>query len=323
MDLILFVGIFSVALALTQALFFLVESQFKPEVRRLKRQIGVLSEDRDSASGVNIVKKRTLSQIPWFNEILINLKAPTIFRIERLHRQADVKQPLGVFILLSVIAPVIVFYLIFILSRSTVAALLAAGLAAPLPWVFLAVRKKRRFRALERQLPDALDMIARSLKAGHALTGGFQMVAMEFADPARAEFRKTLDEINFGLSYEEALRNMTERFDSPDLKFFVLSVIIQRQSGGNLAEILEKISSLIRERFKLYGKVRSLTGEARVSAVILTTLPFLVAAALYFANRAYIDILFREQVGQIMVGGAVVMMILGILVMSRMIKIEV
>jgi tight adherence protein B len=166
-------------------------------------------------------------------------------------------------------------------------------------------------------------MIARALKAGHALTGGFQMVAMEFADPARTEFRKTLDEVNFGLSYEEALRNMSKRFDCADLKFFVLSVIIQRQSGGNMAEILEKIGSLIRERFKLFGKVKALTGEARISAVILTILPFAIAAGIYFLNRAYIEILFREPVGQIMVGAAAVMMILGIIVMRRMVIIEV
>jgi tight adherence protein B len=149
------------------------------------------------------------------------------------------------------------------------------------------------------------------------------MVAMEFADPARTEFRKTLDEVNFGLSYEEALRNMSERFDCADLKFFVLSVIIQRQSGGNLAEILEKIGSLIRERFKLFGKVEALTGEARISAVILTILPVAIAVVMFFLNRAYIETLFKDPVGQIMVGAAVVMMILGVFVMKRMVIIEV
>ena len=116
---------------------------------------------------------------------------------------------------------------------------------------------------------------------------------------------------------------MSERFDCADLKFFVLSVIIQRQSGGNLAEILEKIGSLIRERFKLFGKVKALTGEARISAVILTILPFAIAAVIFFLNRAYIETLFREPVGQIMVGAAAVMMILGVLVMRRMVIIEV
>ena len=149
------------------------------------------------------------------------------------------------------------------------------------------------------------------------------MVVMEFADPARAEFRKTLDEINFGVSYEDALRSMADRVDCPDLKFFALSVIIQRQSGGNLAEILDKISYLIRERFKLMGKVKALTGEARISAVILSLLPFFMAAAIYFLNRGYLEILFREPAGRIMAGLALVMMALGVVAMKRMISIKV
>jgi len=166
-------------------------------------------------------------------------------------------------------------------------------------------------------------MIARSLRAGHAFTGGMQMVVMEFAEPARSEFRKTLDEVNFGVSYEDALRNMAERVDCPDLKFFALSVIIQRQSGGNLAEILDKISYLIRERFKLYGKVKALTGEARISAVILSLLPFFMAAVIFVLNRAYLEILFREPVGRFMAGAALVLMVLGIVAMKRMITIRV
>jgi len=323
MDIILFLGIFIVALVLAQALFMLIRSRFNPEVVRLKREISTLSTSRNGARGVDIVKKRTLSQIPWLNDILVNLKAPTISRLERLIHQADVRQPLGFYILVSAAAAAGSFYLVFVMSRSSLAALVAAGLATILPWAYLSFRKNRRLKNFERQLPDALDMIARALKAGHALTGGFQMVATEFADPARTEFRKTLDEVNFGLSYEEALRNMSDRIDCADLKFFVLSVIIQRQSGGNLAEILEKIASLIRERFKLHGKIKALTGEARISAVILTILPFAIAASIYFLNRDYLEVLFTEAAGQIMVGIALVMMALGIFVMRRMINIEV
>ena len=128
---------------------------------------------------------------------------------------------------------------------------------------------------------------------------------------------------NFGVSYEDALRNMADRVDCPDLKFFALSVIIQRQSGGNLAEILDKISYLIRERFKLHGKVKALTGEARASAVILALLPFFMAAAIYVLNRAYIEILFRDSIGQWLVAGAFVLMLIGMFAMKRMISIKV
>jgi tight adherence protein B len=323
MDLILFVGIFIVALVTIQALFMMIRSSFTPEVHRLKREIDALSGARMGGLGVDIVKKRTLSEIPWLNEILLKFKVPTISRMERLLEQADVNQPLGFYVLLSAALFVGSFSLVYLTSRSVLAAILAGLLAVIMPWLYLDYRKKSRLNQFERQLPDALDMIGRALKAGHAFNGGIQMVVMEFADPARTEFRKTLDEINFGLSYEDALRNMTHRVDCTDLKFFVLSVIIQRQSGGNLAEILEKISGLIRERFKLFGKVKALTGEARISAVILTFLPFVIGAIIFILNPAYIGILFQEKVGKIMLIGAVFMMIVGIFVMRRMVGIKV
>ncbi len=323
MDLILFVTIFIVALGLTQMVFILVRGRFSPEVGRLRKEISVLASGGRQAGGVDIVKKRTLSEIPWLNERLLNIKTPTLNRLERFVAQADVKQPLGFFLLLTAATAATVGALVFVIARSLPVSVLFALLAAAGPWMYLAARKKRRMAQFEQQLPDALDMIARSLRAGHAFTGGMQMVVMEFAEPARTEFRKTLDEINFGVSYEDALRNMSERLDCPDLKFFALSVIIQRQSGGNLAEILDKISSLIRERFKLMGKVKALTGEARISAVILSLLPFFMTAALYVVNKGYIEILFREPVGRIMAVVALIMMILGILAMRRMIAIKV
>jgi tight adherence protein B len=323
MDLILFVTIFIVVLGLTQMLFILVRGRFSPEVGRLRKEISALAGGGRQASSVDIVKKRTLSEIPWLNARLLNVKAPTLNRLERFVVQADVKQPLGFFLLLTAACAVVTGTLIFLISRSLPGSILFALLATIAPWIYLSMRKKRRLARFEQQLPDALDMIARSLRAGHAFTGGMQMVVMEFAEPARGEFRKTLDEINFGVSYEDALRSMAERVDCPDLKFFALSVIIQRQSGGNLAEILDKISYLIRERFKLMGKVQALTGEARISALILSLLPFFMTAALYVVNKGYMEILFRDPVGRIMAVVALVMMIFGILAMRRMIAIKV
>ena len=324
MDLILYIVIFIVVLAVTQSLFMLLRSgRFNPEVGRLRREIKGLSAERAGAGNVDIVKKRTLSAIPWLNEALLGLRVPTLSRMERLLVQGDVTQPLGFFLLLSAVSAAGVGFLIFLLTRNLAVSILLAMLAALLPWLYVIVRKRRRLARFEQQLPDALDMIARALKAGHAFNGGLQMVAIEFADPAKVEFRKTLDEINFGVSYEDALRNMADRVDCPDLKFFALSVIIQRQSGGNLAEILEKISYLIRERFKLHGKVKALTGEARASAIILSLLPFFMAATIYILNRSYMEILFRETVGQWMVAGALAMMFLGMLAMKHMVSIKV
>ena len=178
-------------------------------------------------------------------------------------------------------------------------------------------------RKFERQLPDALDLVARSLRAGHAFSGGLQMVADEFDDPLGIEFQRTVAQINFGLSTEQALKALANRVDCPDLKFFAVSVIIQRESGGNLAEILENISSLIRGRFKLRGKIRTLTAEGKLSAAILIGIPFFIAFALSFINPEYIRVLFTDATGKILVAAALIMMGLGVAWMTKMITLKV
>ena len=178
-------------------------------------------------------------------------------------------------------------------------------------------------RKFERQLPDALDLVARSLRAGHAFSGGLQMVADEFDDPLGTEFQRTVAQINLGVSIEQALKNLADRVDCPDLKFFAVSVIIQRESGGNLAEILESISSLIRERFRLRGKIRTLTAEGKLSAGILVGIPFFVAFALSFMNPDYVRVLSTDPTGKILVAVALIMMGIGIAWMKKMITLKV
>jgi len=189
--------------------------------------------------------------------------------------------------------------------------------------LYIKQKKQLRLQQMEEQLPEVLDMLARSLKAGHAFTGGLQMISQEFSDPAGTEFRKTLDEINFGIAYEDALKNMVARMDSDDLKLFVISVIIQRESGGNLAEILENIARLIRARFVLKGQIKTLSAEARLSAVILTGLPFFVGFLIFFLNRDYVQLLIVDPIGHVLliVGG--IMLLMGIIIMRRMARLRV
>lgn len=173
------------------------------------------------------------------------------------------------------------------------------------------------------QLPEALDLIARSLKAGHAFSSGLKIAADEFDDPLGVEFTKTLSETNFGISVTEALKNLSVRVDCADLKYFVVSVIIQQETGGNLAEILENASYLIRERFKLQGTIRALSAEGRLSAVILIVLPVALAFVLYLLNPSYIGLLITEPLGKKMVAFALLLMMLGTLAIGKMIKIKV
>ena len=175
----------------------------------------------------------------------------------------------------------------------------------------------------ERQLPEALELVARALKAGHALTGGLRMVAEEFGDPVGTEFGKTLDEINFGVGVPEALTNMTQRVDCEDLKFFAVSVIIQRETGGNLAEILDSLSHLMRERFKFQGRVRTLSAEGKLSAIVLVAVPFFIAGFFSLLRPEYIGILVSDAIGRVLVVTALVMMGCGIYVMKRMVSLKV
>ena len=175
----------------------------------------------------------------------------------------------------------------------------------------------------EKQLPEALALIARALRAGHAFSSGMKLAAEEFGDPLGPEFNETLDEINFGLSVADALKNLARRVDCPDLGFFVVSVILQRETGGNLAEIIEGLAHLIRERFKFRGKVRVLSAEGRLSAVILMVLPVLLATFLFVFHPKVVAPLLHDPIGRVMLWIMSVLMVLGFLMVRRIIKVEV
>jgi len=192
-----------------------------------------------------------------------------------------------------------------------------------MPYLYIVSRKKKRMEKFQAQLPDALDLIARSLKAGHAFTGGMKMLSDEFDDPVGTEFRKTVDEINFGVNFNDAMKNFANRIDCPDLQFFVVSVIIQKETGGNLTEILEKIAYLIRERYKLHGKIRALAAEGKLSAVILSLLPPVLVLYFFIVNPKYISVLVTDRIGIIMALTAIILMIAGVLVIKKMISIRI
>jgi tight adherence protein B len=208
-------------------------------------------------------------------------------------------------------------------NRNRLVLILFAAVLGMIPFLSIYFKKKRRMEKFQRQLPDAMELIARALKAGHAFTSGLRIVADELSDPVATEFEKTLQEINFGVGVPEALKNLPRRVDCPDLRFFIISVILQRETGGNLAEILEKIAHLIRERFKLQGHIRVLSAEGRLSGVILISLPFVIALALYVLNPRYVQTLFVDPIGKILITFALLMMVIGIFVMKRMLTIKV
>jgi tight adherence protein B len=198
---------------------------------------------------------------------------------------------------------------------------LAVGFLAP--FMVLKIKRTRRLRAFEEQFPEGLDLIARALKAGHAFATGLKMVADEMPDPVGPEFRKTFEEQNFGLPLKDALENLTHRVPSLDVRFFATAVLIQRDTGGNLSEILENLAHVVRERFKILRQVRVYTAHGRFTGWVLMALPAFLGVALFFINPDHMNLLFREQMGRTMLMGGLVMQVIGYLWIKQVIKIEV
>jgi tight adherence protein B len=296
----------------------IIQHPDRAEVRkRLKRG---LAEEFDFESP-DIVKKIVFSDLPFINRVLSAV--PGVDRLELLMRQANVNYTMSFFILLSLALGLTCYLFTIVLMKDPILALLVGLAATSLPLVHLRVKKKRRIAKFEKQLPEGLGLIARALRAGHAFTSGMKLASEEFGDPLGPEFDEALDEINFGVSVTEALKNLAHRVDCPDLTFFVVSVILQRETGGNLAEIIESLAQLIRERFKFRGKVRVLSAEGRLSAVVLIVIPFLLFLTIFFLNRSFLEPLISDPLGRVIMLIAIFLMAVGVLVIRRIIKVEV
>jgi tight adherence protein B len=192
-----------------------------------------------------------------------------------------------------------------------------------LPIAWLMFRRKRRLAKFAAQLPEALELTARALRAGHSLAAGFRLVASEMSEPIGSEFGRVFEEQNLGIPFEEALEGLTERVPNLDLKFFATAVVLQRQTGGDLAEILDKIGTLVRERFKIWGQVQALTGEGRLSGIVLLALPPLLFVCVYRMNPDYLMLLFTDDMGKKMLLGGIVMQLVGALVIRKIVNIRV
>jgi len=270
---------------------------------------------------LDILRKESLSEIPWLNDLLKRARKLQAFRV--LHQQADCQVPLGVFVLAAVGLTMSGLLVALSMRQTIVLALLFAGLLGAIPYAYLLWRKNQRLAMFERQFPEGLELVSRALRAGHAFSVGLKMVGEEAADPIGKEFRRVFDEVSMGIALPEALANMTHRVDSVDLRFFITSVLVQRETGGNLAEILDSLAGLIRQRFELQLRVMALSAEGRMSAVVLLGLPIFVGALLYTTNREYMEVLFTDPMGQSLATVGSIMMVIGAVVMKRMVAIKV
>jgi tight adherence protein B len=291
-----------------------------PEAKRIARRLHAMSAGQGTEQ-VSIVKKRLLSQTPALDRLLLQL--PRVHQLDRLVLQSGVRINVASFLGLTLLGGVGGLVLSLLLSLPMFATVFIALAAAALPTFYVYSAKLRRLRTIETQLPDALDLMGRAMRAGHAFASALKMVGDEMPDPIASEFRLTFDEINYGIPLQDALSNLATRVPSTDLRYFVIAVLIQRETGGNLAELLDNISILIRARLKLMGTIRVLSAEGRLSAWILTILPFVLAGVINLINPAFMALLWKDPTGLKMVGAALVLMIVGIFWMWRTIRIRV
>jgi len=275
----------------------------------------------DVAAQSDIVRKESLSDIPWLHDLLIKMRQFQPLRV--LHRQADCRMPLGMFVLATPLLALGALLLILSMHQALFLALLFAVVLGALPAGYLYWLKNQRMKMFERQLPEALELVSRALRSGHAFSVGLKLVGDEAADPIGIEFRRVFDEISMGVALPQALKNMTDRLDCVDLRFFVTAVLVQRETGGNLAEIIDSLAGLIRKRFELHLKVKALSAEARISGVILFCLPLVVGSVLYVMNPEYMSTLFTDPMGQNMLMIGSFLMVTGAIIMKRMVAIKV
>ncbi|WP_367190434.1 type II secretion system F family protein [Burkholderia sp. Ed8] len=290
--------------------------------RRIESRIRAMSAGGSvQQERLSILKKRMLDESRPFDRML--LRVPRVHALDLVIQQSGLDWTLPKLIVLSAVFAAFAWFTTSVATRMQLAALPVALLAGCLPLMYVMRCRGRRLRKLERQLPDICDMISRALRSGHSFTSTLGMVGDEFPDPMGGEFRVTFDEVNYGVSLHDALMNLATRVPVQDLRYFVIAVLIQRETGGNLAELLDSIGALIRERFKLFDKVRVLSAEGRLSAWILGLLPFGTAAVMALLNREFLSVLWEDPAGIRMVGTMLVSMAFGLFWIRRIVRIRV
>jgi tight adherence protein B len=250
-------------------------------------------------------------------------KFKPIRKLDGLTDKAGLKIDIKIFLLIILSSAAAGFLIGTLLNRGIIFSFILLFIAVSIPFIFLHFKKVQRIMRFTEQFSNALDMVARSLRAGHSLASAIQMVGTEMAEPVAGLFRAVYEEQTYGLSLKDALAHMIERMDTTDLRFFVTAVSIYREIGGNLSEILERLAQTIRERLKIRRQVRVYTAQARLSGYILAVLPIFVAVFFYFMAPDYIGELWAAKVGRYFIAGAVIAQIIGFIVIKRIVNIRI
>lgn len=287
--------------------------------RRLRDVTAPVSETTSTPS--DVVKRLAEGPLPAFDRVMAKSQAGSW--LARLIEQSGIKTTPSAIVVLSLMLSLAVAIVTSMFAPSPIVAIIGGVLGSVVPFAWLRHRKTVRMKRFEEMFPEALDLLARAIRAGHAFQTAMGMVADELHDPVGPEFKKAFDQQNYGLPLRDALNQLSERVPHLDVRFFVTAVLIQRETGGNLSEILDNLAHVVRERFKILRQVRVHTAHGRFTGWVLLALPATLAVALSFIAPDQMNLLFHEHMGQVMLIGAMVLQTIGYLWIRKVIKIEV
>ena len=313
--------LFLVVLTVLLSVYFLVAPGWTGR-KEVKKRLSLLELRNLQVEDLpDVLKNELLSDVPALNRILANLNVAV--QIDKRLKQADMEMKVSTFILLSCVLFGLALLMGALLHWPFLVAVLFGAFLFAVPTIVVNTKRNRRMKTFVMYFPDALEMFARSLRAGHSFTGAIQLVGQEMPDPIGPEFQKVFDEQNLGIPLRHALTGMTNRIDLLDVKFFVTAVLVQRETGGNLAEIIDKIGYVIRERFRIQGQLKIHTAQARLTGMVLAFLPVAMAFILFLMSPGYMKPLWEEPVGRSMIALAIAMQIAGMLVIRKIIRIKI
>lgn len=311
----------TVALGTISAVLLWEWFQEQQRKRHMVDQLRSLADDPTGGTAGSSVFRSAVLQSPWLRPIIS--RVPQFRDAEFMLQQAGLSWTLQTLFLLSVGTALGLGTMVLIASRSVTVGAVATALGATLPYLYVRRRRTKRFNAFEELLPEAIDLVGRALRAGHPLSAGFKMAADDGPEPVASEFRRVFEEQRFGLPVQDSLLSMADRVDLVDVRILVTAILIQREVGGNLAEILDNLASVVRARFTIRRQIRVYTAQGRMTGYLLSALPLILFALLYTINAEYMSILFTDPIGKILITVALTMQFIGFLWIRKIIKIEI
>jgi len=315
------VFLFALFLVLGAYLLATLGSDAKRARLRQRLSEALLHSAHNEDVEVVLARNELMSEIPWVNRALIRVQVA--LHLKQMLDQADLHITPSRLVMFSGMAGMLAALAASVISISIMVMVAAGLVAAALPFIHVYWKRKSRFDRFLEHLPDALDLMSRALAAGHGFAEAMHMVSAEMPEPIATEFRKTYEEQNLGLSLKLAMENLTHRIPLLDLKMCVTAVLIQRETGGNLAEILEKVAHTIRERFRIMGDLKTLTTSSRMSAWLLCGLPIFVTFVITAMNPDYMSILWRDPRGHYLIATALFLQLTGMLIVRKILNIKI